>query len=217
MITANFKKRFITSLFLLISLVLIFKFNYILIYSLIVLGVMSILEFGNIINKITKKKIYKILSNLFFIVYITLFCFLFLFFSSFYQLKIFLFSILLCCIASDIGGFITGKLVKGPKLTKISPNKTISGAIGSIFFSLISLITIFNTSITNIFFEISVIAFLTSLANQTGDLIFSYLKRKAKVKNTGNFLPGHGGVLDRIDGILLGLPLGIIILILIFE
>ena len=217
MISANFKKRFITSLFLLIALVLIFKFNYILIYSLIVLGVMSILEFGNIINKITKKKIYKILSNLFFIIYITLFCFLFLFFSSYYQLKIFLFSILLCCIASDIGGFITGKLVKGPKLTKISPNKTISGAIGSIFFSLISLITIFNTSITNIFFEISVIAFLTSLANQTGDLIFSYLKRKAKVKNTGNFLPGHGGVLDRIDGILLGLPLGIIALILIFE
>jgi phosphatidate cytidylyltransferase len=217
MITANFKKRFITSLFLLISLVLIFKFNYILIYSLIVLGVMSILEFGNIINKITKKKIYKILSNLFFIIYITLFCFLFLFFSSSYQLKIFLFSILLCCIASDIGGFITGKLVKGPKLTKISPNKTISGAIGSIFFSLISLITIFNTSITNIFFEISVIAFLTSLANQTGDIIFSYLKRKAKIKNTGNFLPGHGGVLDRIDGILLGLPLGIITLILIFE
>ena len=103
MITANFKKRFITSLFLLISLVLIFKFNLKLIYSLIVLGVMSILEFGNIINKITKKKIYKILSNLFFIIYITLFCFLFLFFSSFYQLKIFLFSILLCCIASDIG------------------------------------------------------------------------------------------------------------------
>ena len=57
---------------------------------------------------------------------------------------------------------------------------------------------------------------ITSISCQLGDLFFSYLKRKAKVKDSGNFLPGHGGVLDRLDGILLGIPFGFLTLTLIF-
>ena len=99
------------------------------------------------------------------------------------------------------------KLFKGPKLIKISPNKTYSGAIGSIISSGIF-------SFCNIYFcrkfnlKILLIGIITSLASQFGDLFFSYIKRKAKIKDTGNFLPGHGGVLDRLDGILFGLPIG---------
>tara|TARA_B100001093_G_C26670237_1_gene945865 strand:- start:598 stop:999 length:402 start_codon:yes stop_codon:yes gene_type:complete len=132
------------------------------------------------------------------------------------QLKIILFSLLFCCIASDVGGFIFGKYFKGPKLTKISPNKTYAGAIGSIFLSLI----IFSGSIfyftQNFNFEIISVAVMTSISCQIGDLIFSFLKRKVKIKDTGNVLPGHGGVLDRLDGIFLGIPVGLILIILIF-
>ena len=118
-------------------------------------------------------------------------------------------------MASDLGGYIFGKIFKGPKLTKISPNKTYSGAIGSIFFS------IFIVSITSIYFlnflnlKLIFVALITSIFCQLGDLLISFLKRKAKLKDTGNFLPGHGGILDRIDGIILGLPIGFITFILI--
>tara|TARA_B100001027_G_C16008397_1_gene215814 strand:+ start:29 stop:490 length:462 start_codon:yes stop_codon:yes gene_type:complete len=153
---------------------------------------------------------------MFFISYIFLFCFFSIFFSNFIQLKLILFSLLFACIASDIGGYVLGKSLKGPKLTKISPNKTVSGAIGSLIFSVI-VISFFIYFFTNKFdFKIITVGICTSLSCQLGDLFFSYLKRKAKLKNTGNFLPGHGGVLDRIDGILLGIPLGFLIIIIIF-
>ena len=107
-----------------------------------------------------------------------------------------------------MGGYIVGKIIKGPKLTKISPNKTISGSIGSIFFSFIPLILlnyflpdIFLFSKTNLLFCIEI-----SIVCQLGDLFISFFKRKAKVKDTGKILPGHGGLLDRIDGIIFALP-----------
>ena len=132
---------------------------------------------------------------------------------DFFSKGFLLFSILLGCIGSDIGGYIVGNSIKGPKLTKISPKKTISGAIGSIVFST-SLILISTYYFLNYFsFNVILIGILTSIACQSGDLFFSYLKRKAKIKDTGNFLPGHGGILDRLDGILLGVPLGIILFI----
>ena len=110
------------------------------------------------------------------------------------------------CVASDIGGYVFGKIFKGPKLTKISPNKTIAGSLGS--FTLASLTTLslifLETNIIN--FSIFLIGLNTSLFCQLGDLFFSYLKRKAKLKDTGNFLPGHGGILDRLDGIFFGIP-----------
>tara|TARA_B100000579_G_C22838164_1_gene859969 strand:- start:1934 stop:2317 length:384 start_codon:yes stop_codon:yes gene_type:complete len=127
-----------------------------------------------------------------------------------------MFVILITCIASDIGGFTFGKLFKGPKLTKISPNKTISGAIGSIFFSVFFLSLLMNYLIISFNYVIILVGFLTSLSCQTGDLLVSFLKRKSLTKDTGNLLPGHGGVLDRVDGILLGLPVGFFTLLIVY-
>tara|TARA_X000001036_G_C20234529_1_gene625354 strand:- start:201 stop:626 length:426 start_codon:yes stop_codon:yes gene_type:complete len=140
---------------------------------------------------------------------------MFFFFSNFLQLKIILFSLLLGCAASDIGGFVFGKLFKGPKLTKISPNKTISGAVGSIIFTslAVSMSLFYFTKTFN--YLILILCILISVSCQCGDLFFSFLKRKANVKDTGNFIPGHGGVLDRLDGILVGIPIGFFILTLI--
>ena len=213
MITNNFKKRIITSLILFFLIVLIIINKPILIYSLIVISVISMLEFFNMIKKIFENNLLKILINSTFACYVSLFSILFLFYSNFFQFKIILFSLLFGCIASDIGGYVFGKTFKGPKLTKISPKKTISGSIGSfIFCSLFFSISIF--FFTNQFdFKILLIGVLTSLACQLGDILFSFVKRKAKLKDTGNLLPGHGGVLDRLDSILFGIPFGLITLI----
>ena len=212
MISTNFKKRLITSLLLFFLFFLIYNFNFLLIYSLIVLGVLSLIEFYNVINKIVKSKILTLTINSIFSIYVAIFCYLFLFFSYNDQLKLILFIILSGCIFSDIGGYLFGKIFGGPKLTKISPNKTITGSVGSI---LISVATIF--ILTFIFFgiyslNIFFVGLLTSLACQIGDLFFSYLKRKAKFKDFGKYLPGHGGVLDRLDGIFLGVPSGLLAL-----
>ena len=113
-------------------------------------------------------------------------------------------------IFSDIGGLIIGKTFKGMKLSKISPNKTISGSFGSFIFSL-SLIPIFYThlSIFNIY-SLIFFTILISLISQLGDLFISLCKRKAQVKDTSDILPGHGGFLDRVDGILFAVPAGIL-------
>lgn len=213
MIFGNYTKRITTSGLLLSLVFLIFNYKYILIYSLIIFSVLSLLEFVNITKKIFIKKFYFYALNLIFILYIFLFSFFFVYFASFLQLKIILFSLLGCCIASDIGGFIFGKFFKGPKLTKISPNKTYAGSIGSLILSCL-VISMSMYSYSKIFtIDFLIIGFFTSLACQAGDLFFSFLKRKSKIKDTGNFLPGHGGILDRVDGILLGVPFGFIVLI----
>ena len=122
---------------------------------------------------------------------------------------VFFLYVLSICICSDIGGYIIGKKIGGKKLTKISPNKTISGSLGSFCFSMLPLL-VFNNfdkfeyslySIDNFLFCLKV-----SLVCQLGDLFVSYFKRKAKVKDTGRILPGHGGILDRIDGIIFAVP-----------
>ena len=116
--------------------------------------------------------------------------------------------VLLTCVASDIGGFVFGKIFKGPKLTKISPKKTISGAIGSLIFSSL-FIFIFIYYLTKSFDPyVIIVGCIISISCQIGDLFFSFLKRKSFLKDSGNFLPGHGGILDRIDSILLGIPVG---------
>mgnify|MGYP001287307412 FL=1 len=147
---------------------------------------------------------------------------IFSFFSAFYireniGLLFFLF-IILICIFTDIGGYVFGKVLKGPKLTKISPNKTYSGVFGSFLISLSA--GLFFLQYTNTDFlendssKILPAILFISLISQLGDLIISYFKRKAKLKNTGNILPGHGGLLDRIDGMIFVIP---IIFILIFT
>jgi len=183
--------------------------NHVMTFFLMLVGIFSILEFFKIILKIFKKnKIKQFFYNIIFIVYIFSFCTYFLIFSSFLHLKILIFMILATCVASDIGGFIFGKIFKGTKLTKISPNKTISGAIGSLIFSSL-FIFMFNYYLTKSFDPyIIIIGCIISISCQIGDLFFSFLKRKSFLKDSGNFLPGHGGILDRIDSILLGVPVG---------
>lgn len=212
----NFRIRLITGLALLFLLFYMFISNFFLLYILIVFSVFSIIEFFNINQIITKNNMIKLIVNILFIKFIFSISALFFLLSSLMQLKIILFILLLGCIASDIGGYIIGKIFKGPKLTKISPNKTLSGAFGSLIFSIIMI-----NSLTYYYFEtinikILLLAFLTSLGCQIGDLFFSLLKRKANLKDTGTLLPGHGGVLDRLDGIFFGLPVGFISFILIY-
>ena len=216
MIFTKYKNRIYTSFFLLLLLLLIFNFSPVLVYSLIVLSLFAFFEFFNITKKIISNKFIYVITNLSFILYIFIFCLIFFYFVNNFQLKPLMFSLLFCCIGSDIGGFIFGKIFKGPKLTKISPKKTFSGALGSIIFSNIFFSYLIFIFINKFFYVYLIIATITSICCQIGDLFFSYLKRKAKIKDTGNFLPGHGGVLDRIDGILLGVPLGLISLILFF-
>tara|TARA_B100000161_G_C33464097_1_gene374902 strand:- start:77 stop:727 length:651 start_codon:yes stop_codon:yes gene_type:complete len=212
----NLKKRIFTSLILIFFIFLIFNSLYLMISSLLILGILSILEFFNLSKKIFEKKIYSFLSNLFFILCISIFSFFFFLLYSFQQSKFILLVLLIGCVASDIGGYLLGKILKGPKLTKISPNKTFSGAIGSFILSciLFSSLIYYETKVFN--FRIIIIGLMISLFCQIGDLFFSYLKRKADVKDTGNLLPGHGGLLDRLDGIFFGIPLGFLTLILLF-
>ena len=136
---------------------------------------------------------------------------MFIFFSNFVQLKIILYILLLGCVASDIGGYIFGKIIKGPKLTKISPNKTISGSIGSFIFSLILTPFFYKFFLSYDLLIFIILTMFVSFASQVGDLLVSLIKRKAKVKDTSDLLPGHGGILDRIDGILVALPIGLFI------
>ena len=110
-------------------------------------------------------------------------------------------------ISTDVGGYIFGKFFKGPKLTKISPNKTYAGMIGGYLLSFICLLIFtkyMNYSVT--FFQFFLITVLLSTVSQTGDIIVSYFKRQARIKNTGNLIPGHGGLLDRIDGMIFAVP-----------
>ena len=131
--------------------------------------------------------------------------------------------ILLICILTDLGGYIFGKLFKGPKLIKISPNKTYSGMIGSFLLSIVISyyfvskfelgVFINQSSIEEIIFLLFVLT--VSSVSQIGDLIISYFKRSSKIKNTGKIFPGHGGMLDRIDGMIFVFPSIYIISILI--
>ncbi|MBD1164696.1 phosphatidate cytidylyltransferase [Pelagibacterales bacterium SAG-MED13] len=127
--------------------------------------------------------------------------------------NLFLF-IIIVCIFTDIGGYVFGKTFKGPKLTKISPNKTYSGVIGSFLFSVIAgsifiryIDNLGADSLDNDLSAVLLVILLISFISQIGDLIISYFKRKAKLKDTGKILPGHGGLLDRIDGLVFVMPI----------
>ena len=216
-ISLNLKNRVKTSLILFLILFLMLINNYFFGYCLIVIGVFSIIEFIRIISIIHKKNKIKQLSiNLIFIIYIFVFSGGLLILSSFLQLKILIFLILITCIGSDIGGYIFGKFFKGPKLSKLSPNKTISGALGSLILSCVTIFFTLYYLTKNFDLLILLIGCLISISCQVGDLFFSFLKRKSNLKDTSNFLPGHGGLLDRVDGILFGLPVGFFTLIMIY-
>ena len=218
---SNIKKRILTSILLIVLLIGMFFYSYIMIISLIIIAIISWIEFYALISKIFKKDIlkdkffrfsYKALSLIYLsgLVYL-----IFTIESENTNLKIYLLYSVLVAILSDIGGLICGKIFKGKKLTKISPNKTISGSIGSFIFSILLIPFFYKVQIDQSLVNLFLITIIISLTSQLGDLFISLLKRKAKVKDTSDLLPGHGGVLDRIDGIILAIPLGIFLFIFI--
>ena len=163
-----------------------------------------------------KKNLIKLLG----IIYLLVTIYLAYLLRDSFGIKIFIF-IIIICIFTDIGGYIFGKIFKGPKLIKISPKKTYSGMIGSFILSVIagsvymqyqSTFTLFEVSMffKNDLFYILLILFISGIS-QIGDLIISYFKRLAKVKDTGKIIPGHGGLLDRADGIIFAVPVSYIL------
>ena len=210
------KKRILTSIILFITVIfsiLVHKFVFILL--LIITLFICFYEWKNINNKYFYQK-QKSIVKYFFILFVGL-VYLFIFLVTSIALRgdnfesIIFFIIILCiCIFSDIGGYIFGKTIGGKKLTIISPNKTISGSIGSFIFSIIPIFLFNLQNYINPSFDILpkniLLCLIISLICQLGDLLISYFKRLNKVKNTGIILPGHGGLLDRIDGLIFAIP-----------
>tara|TARA_B110000238_G_scaffold58077_1_gene63538 strand:+ start:16 stop:678 length:663 start_codon:yes stop_codon:yes gene_type:complete len=212
------KKRIITSTFLLILLCLMFFYTYILIISLILIALISWIEFYGLISKIFKKedktsKILRFIYKAASLFYLTILIYLIISTSIISaQYKILIIYPILISIMSDIGGLVIGKIFKGKKLTKISPKKTISGSIGSFIFSIFLIPFFINYLPEQNLSSLLLITMFISLISQLGDLFISLLKRIAKVKDTSDLLPGHGGVLDRIDGIIFSIPFGFLAL-----
>ena len=212
------KKRIITSILLLILLLTMYLYSFIMISALIVMAIIIWIEFYALISKIVRSNNFRgIFFRFIFKSISLLYLFLFIYFifviESYYpSLKIFLLYSVLVSILSDIGGLVCGKTFKGKKLTKISPNKTVSGSIGSFFFSLFLIPIFYEKLIIIDLATLTMITILISLISQLGDLFISLLKRKAKVKDTSDLLPGHGGLLDRLDGIIFAAPAGIFLL-----
>ena len=214
---SDLKKRILTSLILFSLLTAMYYYSLILIIALIIISMIVWVEFYALISKILirnsfKNKLYSFLFKLISLIYLSLLVlFLISIEYNYLHLKIFVLYSILVAILSDIGGLAFGKFFKGKKLTKISPNKTISGSIGSFIFSTI-LVVIFNDKFIEFnFLTLITVTILISLTSQLGDLFISYLKRRAKVKDTSDILPGHGGFLDRVDGIIFAIPAGVLL------
>lgn len=200
-------KRFISSIILLPIIFFIIIKGSILFYLLLLLAfTISVYEW----HQMSKNKSY----------YLYGFIFLIISFLCIYKLRINpdndflkLIIVTIICILTDIGGYIFGKFFKGPKLTKYSPNKTYSGVIGGYLLSLSSIIFFINFEIFNgeYLLRFTLFVFLVSTVSQFGDICVSYFKRISKIKDTGNIIPGHGGLLDRIDGMIFAYPFSYLI------
>jgi len=208
----EFKKRILSSIILIpIAIYFIIKGSIFFIFFLSLIFLATSYEWF----KMSKNnELFKILG---------IFFLFFSFFTAFYlrenTLNFFLL-IVIVCIFTDIGGYIFGKLFKGPKLTKISPNKTYTGVIGSFLISLIAGLIYLDYSgnrdiINTDYLKIFLLILFISLVSQIGDLVISYFKRKAKLKDTGVIIPGHGGMLDRIDGLIFALPASYILILIV--
>ena len=211
----EFFKRFISSLILIPTIFFfILKGSIFFNFFLFLIFCISCYEW----YKMSKNKKYFLAGNIFLI---------FSFFTVFTirnsgtsdSLFIFIF-IISVCIATDIGGYIFGNIFKGPKLTKISPKKTYSGVVGSYFFTVLSsfFLATYSNLFTNteIFFDkyLIISAFLISTSSQLGDIFISYFKRRSNIKDTGKIIPGHGGLLDRVDGMIFAFPFSYLIFII---
>jgi len=223
----NLLKRIITSIILL-SLLFFISFSHqnVFIMAILIIGLIICVEANSLFSKllftkILKKNLFFDKFNLKFIIFnIIVFCYIFFIFCGLsYEIHksegaVFFLYIISICFFTDIGGYVVGKTVGGKKLSKISPNKTISGTIGSFLFSIIPLLFLLNIVYLDLTLSFNNILFclLISLVSQSGDLFISFLKRKAKIKDTGKILPGHGGVLDRLDGIIFAVPFSYLLL-----
>ena len=200
-------KRILSSLIIL-PLILFFTISGYIIFKIFVIIFLLISSFEW--YRLNKNKIFIILG----IIFLTLSSYsaILLRGSSDQELLLFLY-IILVCVATDIGGYVFGRIFKGPKLTKISPNKTYAGVIGAFFFVIIFVFFInkylLNFASEKISFGINIfiLAILISIFSQLGDILISYFKRQAKVKDSGKLIPGHGGLLDRIDGMIFAFPI----------
>jgi len=223
----NLLKRLITSIVLLSLFIFInFSHQYIFIFSILIIGLIICIEANNLFSKLLTNKnskknssINKLNANFIILNIITFSYIFFIFCNLSYEIHrsespIFFLYIISICFFTDIGGYIFGKIIGGKKLSKISPNKTIAGAIGSFIFSIIPLIIALNFNFLDLEFNLTNIIFclLISLISQIGDLFISLIKRKAEIKDTGNLLPGHGGILDRMDGIIFAVPFSYILI-----
>ena len=195
MINKELQKRILSSIILLpLALYFIIAGSFYLIFFTIICFFVSIYEW----NKMVKKIEFKFLGTLFLIFS----------FYTFYEISIahlWIF-VLLVCVSTDIGGYVFGKLFKGPRLTKISPNKTYSGMIGGYLLSLIFLSYFMGWINHTVNVEWFIVTIIISTVSQIGDMTISYFKRLSKVKDTGKIIPGHGGLLDRIDGMIFAFP-----------
>ena len=215
---AELKKRIITSIGLLSLLTTMYFYSFIMIGALLIIVVIIWIEFYALISKIIRGNkfqdiFFRFVIKLTSLLYLSIFVYLiFIIESNYTDLKIYLLYSVLIAILSDIGGLVFGKTFKGKKLTKISPNKTISGSIGSIVLSMVLIPIFYNEVIIYDLLTLIILTIVISLISQIGDLFISFLKRKAKVKDTSDLLPGHGGLLDRVDGIIFAAPSGILLL-----
>jgi phosphatidate cytidylyltransferase len=157
--------------------------------------------------KLSKNNLFKVFGSIFIVIsFYTIFKIRNEFDRDYFHLLL----VAIICASTDIGGYIFGNILKGPKLTKISPKKTYSGVIGSFLLSLIftNLFLEFSSNVQNFEFTKEMFLFIlfVSFVSQIGDLIISYFKRKSEMKDTGTIIPGHGGILDRIDGVIFAFP-----------
>ena len=209
-------KRLFTSLILLFVIAASLNYLIMLLLLIILISIFALIEFNTMFKKIYKNENFfhfiSIILSLTYLLFFSLIIWNYIFPFEINQ-KISLIFLLLICISTDVGGYIFGKTLGGKKFTKISPNKTYSGILGSFILSIVFgsffYLKFGEFLILNQHFIIFI--FVISLISQLGDLSISYIKRRAKIKDTGSILPGHGGVLDRIDGILFAIPIGIIL------
>ena len=204
-------KRILTSLLLIILFILAITNKIFLTFALFLIFCQIFHEFQLILKKIFIKKKILILILFFLLIYLTILIIVVwqILFLNEFLLKIELLTIITVCISSDIGGYLFGKTFKGKKITKISPNKTYSGMIGSYLILFLISFLIFKDFYEYI--DLLIYISLISTISQFGDIFISFLKRKAKLKDTGNILPGHGGMLDRFDGIIFAIPICLLI------
>ena len=204
MIKNELNKRIISSLILIpIVLFVIIKGSFLFNFFIIICFVITTYEW----LKMSKQNIQKIFG-LFFI--IISFYSIFKIRNDFDQDYFHILLIAIICVSTDLGGYIFGKLLKGPKLTKLSPNKTYAGVFGSFLLAIIITNLFIGLTFDKFNFKFTEVTFIfvliISLVSQIGDIIISYFKRLSKIKDSGNIIPGHGGILDRIDGMIFSYP-----------